>query len=243
MPGEVLTVASGKGGVGKTVTAVNLAVGLRLGGASVVVVDGDIGMPNVGRHTGVSHSPTLHDVLSEDATVREALVEEAEGFGVVPGGGDLDGFAAADPARFAYVVDRLAHEFDAVVIDTGGGLSYENALPLELADAVVLVTSPDPPAVDDTRRTRALVEVIGTPISGLVVTHATPEDSPEAIATDLGVDLLGAVPDDDAVDECVRAGRPLEVVAEESPAAAAYRDIAASFVDEGRPVNRDGAPA
>lgn len=230
MTGDVLVVASGKGGVGKTVTTVNLAVALRLQDRSVALVDGDLAMPNVGAHLGVEPDVTLHDVLAQDASLHSAVMQAADEFGVLPGGGELDGYASADPARFAYVIDRLSHQYDNVLVDTGGGLSHESALPLQIADETILVTSPDRPAVDDTRRTKALADIVGGRVRGLVVTKVAADTDPERVAGTLGTDLLAAVPYDVAVEQSVATGRPLEGYAAESDAAEAYRRLAARLV-------------
>lgn len=231
MAGELLVVASGKGGVGKTVTSVNLSVALRLQNKSVVVVDGDLGMPNVADLLGVDGGPTLHDALAGDAEPESVAVREASQFAVVPGDYELESFASADPSRFAYVTDRLAHQYDAVILDTGGGLSYESALPLELADDIILVTTPDHHAINDTKRTKALIDIVGSSVMGLVVTKATDATDPAAIAQEIDVDLLGSVPADPAVEESIQARSPLEVYAPDSGAAAAYRRLAGTVVD------------
>ncbi|MFB6105540.1 MAG: MinD/ParA family protein [Halobacteriaceae archaeon] len=243
MSGDVLVIASGKGGVGKTVTAVNLAVSLRLQDRSVALVDGDLAMPNVATHLGVDPEGTLHDVLSGEASLNRSVLRAAKGFGVLPGDGEIEGYAAADPARFAYVVDRLAHEYDCVLVDTGGGLSHDNALPLQVADDVLLVTSPDPPAVEDTARTRSLLDVLGTVPRGVVVTKVTADADPTSVAATLDTDLLAAVPDDVAVERSVVAGSPLEAHAPESDAAAVYRRLGRQLAKDGRSPRRDGVTA
>jgi septum site-determining protein MinD len=226
MSGQVYALASGKGGVGKTTVAVNLGVTLRADRHSVALVDADLGMSNLATLLGIDPSVTIHDVLAGEATVEEALTEEAPGFAVLPGDRDLAGFAAADPDGLGPVLETLAAEYDFVIADTGGGISYEDVLPLGVVDETVLVTTPDDAAVGDTAKTLELVHLLGGEVGGLVVNRAVEAADPAAIAVELGVSLLGAVPDDPAVTEAGRAGQPIKQYAPDSPATEAFGRLA-----------------
>ena len=244
MSGTVLTVASGKGGVGKTTTAVNLAVALWRDEYSVALVDADLGMANLASVLSLEPGPTLHDVLAGEATAEEAVIEAKNGdLLVLPGGSDLAGFANADPGRLQLVVENLADRVDFVIVDTGAGLSYEDVLPLGMADTVLLATTPDPAAVVDTRKTLQLAGLIETPVLGVVVTRAIEETDAEAIAGDVGTDLLGAIPEDPAVTESAIRGDPLESHAPEAPATLAYRELAETVVGRVESYDLGAVPA
>ena len=232
MRGDVVTVTSGKGGVGKTTTAVNLAVALRQRGHPVVVLDADLGMPNVEGLFDLETELSVHDVLAGEADVEEAVHELAEGLAVLAGDRSLDGFADADPTELESVVEALAERYRYVVVDTGGGLTYEGLLPLELGDEAILVTSPDPAAMGDTTKSKELAARLDVPIRGVVVTHATDETDADAVAGDLDADLMGTVPLESAVSESTAAGIPVAAFAPESRAAAAYDRIAAGMADD-----------
>ncbi|MFC7113861.1 cell division ATPase MinD [Natronoarchaeum sp. GCM10025703] len=228
----VYAVASGKGGVGKTTTTVNLGTALAGAGHKVVLVDTDLGMANLAGFVNLSpDGPTLHDVLSGDATVTEATYEVAERIGAVPSGTELTSFAQADATRLREVIDQLRSEFDYVLLDVGAGISHESVLPLGIADATILVSTPEPASVQDVKKTVELAEQAGGDISGLVLTRTRSGDdvSYEQIAARLDLPLIGVIPEDDAVRDSVYARTPLVVNTPDSPAAGAYRELAAGI--------------
>jgi len=146
--------------VGKTTTAVNVGAALQEKGHDVVVVDADLGMANLGAMLGIDHATSLHEILAGDAAVSEALTDAPGGLTIIPGEQSLDAFADADPAKLRQVIKTLRNAYDVVMIDTGAGLSHEVAVPLGLADGIILVTTPDDVAVGDTVKTPWLADRI-----------------------------------------------------------------------------------
>lgn len=230
MAGQVFAVTGGKGGVGKSTTTVNLGVSLRLDGYSVALIDADVEMPNLLELLSVKPSKNIHDVLSGEASTEEALVEIGEGFGAIPGDPSIDGYASIETARLESVISDVSEAYDYVLLDTGAGLSYDDLLPLGLADTVILVTSPDPAAMENAKRTQAFVEKLNQEIHGVVVTKAD-RSVDGSIADSFGLDLLGVIPEDQAVKLSTAAGKPLEIYSPNSPAAQAYRQLEANLTD------------
>ena len=221
MGGYVCTVAGGNGGVGKTTTAINLAAALAARDHEVAVVDADLAMPNVAEMLAVESDAYLHDVLSGEATVSETLTDAPGGLTIIPGEPSLDAFAAADPDKLRRVVNTLARTYDAVVLDTAAGLSKQTTVPLELADGVVLVTTPDHVSITDTGKTGNLAELVDSPILGGLLVRATEETPIEDIDAEVAFPILGGIPDDEAAGD-----EPLVTTAPDSAAARAFGDLA-----------------
>lgn len=229
---RVYAIASGKGGVGKTTTTVNLGTALAGAGERVAVIDADLGMANLAGFVSLEpDSATLHDVLAGRATIDEATYRLADNIVGVPSGSSLDGYSKTSPEGLADVVETLRKTVHYVLLDVGAGVSHETVLPLGLADGVIVVTVPEPAAVRDAEKTIELTDRAGGSVEGLVVTRTRPagDVDPERIAEELDIPLLGTIPEDRAVRESIYAGTPLVVHAPRCPAAAAYRRIAADL--------------
>src|SRR6056297_3341110 len=227
----VYAIASGKGGVGKTTTTVNLGTALAEAGQRVAIVDVDLGMANLAGFVSLTpDSTTLHDVLAGAVSIDDATYRLADNIVAVPSGTSLDEYAETSPEGLHDVVEELRSQFDYVFLDVGAGISHETVLPLGLADAVVLVSTPEPAAVHDTKKTIELTERSGGDVAGLVLTRTRPESdiSHDDLADRLEVPLLGTIPEDAAARESVYAGTPLIVYDPDGPAAAAYRQLAAA---------------
>lgn len=223
MRGHCYAVASGKGGVGKTTTIVNVAHELTARGLEVVLVDADLAMTNLGRMLDVDHEPTIHDVLAEDASL-SAAIDRSGPVAVLPGSDDIDVLRAADPANLGQVIKRLRTAFDVVLVDTGAGIGHETMVSVGIADDVILVTTPGETAVSDTDKSQSLVEKVDGNILGTVVTRAD-ESAASDVAEQLGTDLLGVVPDDP---ETV-GDEPVVATAPDSAVAAAYEELAGAL--------------
>jgi len=221
MGGAVYVVASGKGGVGKTTTTINLGVVLGQAGHDVVVVDGDLAMTNLGQRLGIDHAPGIHQVLAGEAPVRDAVVTGPAGLSVITGDRGLESFAAAEPAELGRVLDLLAVAYDVVLVDTGSGVQQNSVITYQEADGVVLVTTADDVAVADANRTARLAADADCPTVGAVVTKAESGGDPDDVAG-LDADVLAAVPDHET-------GGPVTASDPTSGAAGAYRSLAASL--------------
>jgi len=210
-----LAVAAGKGGVGTSTVAYNLAAEL-----DAVAIDADLGMADLPTARG----PDLHDVLAGRADPVEA-VREGGPVAVLPCGRSLAGARAADPARLVEVVDAVAREYGRVVVDTPAGLGSDAGVTLLAAEACLLVARPTRAAIADAVRTRELARVLRTPLVRVVLNRTDPEQPAgqraERVATTLGAPVT-RLPESEPLARAQRVGQPVRALA---PASAATRQF------------------
>ncbi|MDH4127426.1 MAG: MinD/ParA family protein [Spirochaetota bacterium] len=148
---RIITVCSGKGGVGKTNVSTNLAIGLAKMGKEVVVMDADLGLANVNVMLGIIPKYNLYNVLKGQKTISEILTDTPEGIKIIAGGSGFSQLANLDhEQKMNFVRDIEKLDFaDIVFIDTGAGIS-DNVLSFVLsADDIIIVTTPEPTAITD----------------------------------------------------------------------------------------------
>ncbi|MFC7081804.1 AAA family ATPase [Halorussus caseinilyticus] len=210
MSDTVYAIASGKGGVGKTTTAINLGAMLADRGHSVVVVDTDLGMANLADFLDFEiETPTLHEVLAGEAEFDDAIYRAPGDIDVLPSATDIEAFVKSDPANLQTVVEDLREEYDYVLLDTGAGVSYDTLVPLALADGVLLVATPDVASVRDTAKTGELAERVESEVTGAVLTQRSSDIlNADDVEATLGTDVLAVIPQDEAVPMGIDAGRP-----------------------------------
>ena len=148
----VLSITSGKGGVGKTLTTVNTAVSLKRMGYSVLILDGDFGLSNVDVVLGLQAKKNIRDVLDGHASLKDIIVEGPMGLKVIPSGSgvaSLTQLSHAQRQSLLSQVENFDEPFDVLLIDTGAGIG-ENVLHFNAqSDQVVVVTTPEPHALTD----------------------------------------------------------------------------------------------
>jgi septum site-determining protein MinD len=244
----VFTIAGSKGGVGKTTTSINLGACFADAGLATAVVEVDLPMANlvdfVDLDIDVGEAVTLHDVLAGEAAIGEAVYEIRDRLSVVPSGTDLEGYARSDVDRLEPAIERLRWHFDVIIMDTPAGMGDEVIRPIELADETVLISTPRVSSVRNVRNTKQVAERADTEVRGLILSKSGTGASPgaERIADFIGLDLLGHVPEDDAVPHSQDQGAPVVEYAPNSGAAIAYGMIAEKLMDDSVEATTAGAP-
>ena len=148
----ITAVTSGKGGVGKTFVAANLAAALARQGERVLVLDADLGLANLDVVLNLAARVTLHDVFTDRATLDEALQAAPGGFSVLLAGSGLVEYSRMTPEVRDKLLEVIAHvrpRFDHVLLDTGAGISDVVLFTVSLADELLIVATPEPTSLTD----------------------------------------------------------------------------------------------
>ncbi len=228
---KVYTIASGKGGTGKTTVTANLGAMLAQYGKKTCILDADLGMANLGLILGLGSLPvTLHEVLAGKARVRDAIYEGPFGVRVVPCGFSLQGIQQSNPDQLKNVMADLVNEFDILIMDAPAGISKESVIPLTIADGVILVVNPEIPSIVDSLKIKILTEMVGGHVEGAIINRVADTGSEfnhAYMENLLGVRVLGIVPEDPNVRQASACGPPIVVKYPASSASRALKCIAA----------------
>jgi septum site-determining protein MinD len=167
---RVISVVSGKGGVGKTTIVANLGVVLAEMGVDTTVIDCNLTTPNLGFHLGMPIFPkNLHDVLKGKEKISDAIYEHDSGLKIIPAGLGIDDLKGIDPRRLSNALLGLYGTTDIVIIDAAAGLGREAVSAIENSDELLIVTNPELPAVLDSLKAYKLAESIGIKSFGVVL--------------------------------------------------------------------------
>ncbi len=244
MTAQVITLSSGKGGVGKTTAVANIAVALAAEGARVVCIDADIGLRNLDVVMGLENRIVydLVDVIEGRCKLRQAMIRDKHysELYLIPAAQTRDK-SAVSPSDMTRLCDELRPETDWILIDSPAGIErgFRNAI--APADRVVVVTNPEVSAVRDADRVIGLLEAedkrsVSLIINRLNASLVKQHDmlSAEDVLDLLGIQLIGIVPEDEGV--IISSNRGVPVVQDpKSRAGQAFRNIARRLRGENVP--------
>ncbi len=232
--GKLITITSGKGGVGKTTTAINIGAALNKFGKEVIVVDANLTTPNVGLHLGAPIVPVnLNHVLIGKAKISDAIYEHDSGTKIIPSSLSAKELRRIDHSKLKDVGRRLRKMADYVIYDSAAGLGEEAISAIESADELIIVTNPEIPAVTDALKTAKLAEEFGKEVRGVIVTRVrgARTEMPIANIRDmLELPILGVVPEDKNMQNALVMKDALLHTHPKSKASRAYRKIAANII-------------
>jgi septum site-determining protein MinD len=241
MSAQVVTVTSGKGGVGKTTITANLGAALAAQGQKVVCIDADIGLRNLDVVLGLENRIVydIVDVVEGRCRLRQAMIRDkaVAGLFLIPAAQTRDK-TAVSPSDMVRLCNELRPDHDWIIIDSPAGIErgFRNAI--ASADAVYVTTNPEVSAVRDADRIIGLVEAEGKGPPFLIINRINPDMvkkgdmiSTEDIVELLAIDLIGIIPEDSEILIGTNRGSPVSLDGK-SQAGEAFRNISRRMLGE-----------
>lgn len=219
---RVVAISSGKGGVGKSTLALNLALVLCTQGKKVLLLDADMGMANLDIMLGMVPKYNLFHMIQGKKNLDEIIIPGPQGMSIIPGGSGIQELAnlpAGDMKRLLVELGRLDNDYDYMLLDTGAGISQNVTTFLLAADDAIIITSPEPTSLTDAYG--VLKSMSRASYNGRVhlVVNRVSDDSEGILVAEklkmvaqkyLGIDVvfLGHIINDSSVSEGIRRQQP-----------------------------------
>jgi flagellar biosynthesis protein FlhG len=243
-PVQVIAVTGGKGGVGKTSVAVNLAASLAAQGKRVLLLDGDLGLANVDVLLGLTPKYTLEHVLDGRCTLEEAIVQAPAGFSVIPGASGVSRLAELSTAEHLGLVQAFSHltaGLDVLIVDTAAGIADSVRQFCQAAQNVLVVLRDEPASLTDSY---ALIKILhrthGVGRFRIVANMSASPGAGEALFRklervtsrflDVVLDYAGEIPEDSFVRAAIRGQRCVVQAYPSSQSARAFSRLAKQVI-------------
>ncbi|SFL45924.1 flagellar biosynthesis protein FlhG [Paenibacillus sp. 1_12] len=255
-PTRIITVTSGKGGVGKSNFTLNFALTLQKRGYAVLVFDADIGLANIDVLMGVSAKYNLYHLLKKEKTIWEIIQRGPHDLQFIAGGSgfnDLIRLTDEQLEYFADQVNQLNGTVDFIIFDTGAGLSKETLKFILAAEETIVVTTPEPTSITDAYAIIKMVNSMNEPVNFKLVVNRT-TDSKEGKQTadkiimvakqflHIDIPTLGFVDDDNNVSKAVKRQIPFTVAYPTSAASQSIYRLVDDYIARQTPSdNQQGA--
>ena len=255
---RVITVTSGKGGVGKTSIAVNLAIQMQRMGKRVVILDADFGLANIEVMLGIRPQYNLADLMFRGKTLNEIITDGPEGVGFISGGSGIQELARMTKEQVMYLNQKLVEldsMADVILVDTGAGIA-DNVLEFVTASSeVILVATPEPTSITDAyallkalnrrsgfSREHTSIKMISNRVGSEAEGRNLYEKMSVVVDKFLNIqpEFLGIIPQDDMISRAVMVQKPITLAYPNSPAAKALQTIAGKLCDEMRQESKKG---
>jgi len=229
---RVISIVSGKGGVGKTTTVINLSTALMEFNKKVIALDADVKMSGLGLQLGMYHFPfTLNDVLMDKGKLFEAMYIHSSGLRIIPASlssEDVNIYRLKEVLQDQFLEDNI------VLVDSPPGLERNAMTILRVCPEILIVTTPEIPAITDALRVVSVCRGTNTKIIGIIVNmyknREKSQVSTKEIESTFGLPVIGFVPDDRNIKRSIFKGMPCVLFNSYSPASIAYKKIAAHLI-------------
>jgi flagellar biosynthesis protein FlhG len=246
---RVITVTSGKGGVGKSNVTVNLAIQLRKAGKRVIIFDADFGLANVEVMFGTIPKHNLSDLIYHGKSISNIITAGPMDIGFISGGSGVIGLNNLYTEQIQFLVRSLSelNELaDVILIDTGAGVSDQVLKFVMASPEVLLITTPEPSSLTDAYSLLKAMYRNPNFVSGetrirVISNRVLSREEGTAVYEKLNsvveqflhgsLDYLGMVPQDPALERSVRAQRPVSMNAPNSPSARAFETLAGNLLN------------
>lgn len=258
---RVITVTSGKGGVGKSNTSINLAIQFRKMGQRVIILDADFGLANIEIMFGTVPKHNLCDLIYKGKNIKDIITWGAGDVGFISGGSGIVGMANLSRGYLTYIIQNLAQLdaiADVIIIDTGAGISDAVLEFLVASGEIILVTTPEPTSITDSysllkalnRHPRFSREASQIKVIANRVNRASEGEllfkKLEVVVNrylKLPISYLGAIPWDNQLSEAVMQQKPVSLSNANAKSSIAFEQIAAKLMGEERPLKKRGMAA
>ena len=246
---RVITVTSGKGGVGKSNVSVNLAVQLKKAGKNVIIFDADFGLANVEVMFGAIPQYNLSDLIYSGKSIKEIITPGPIGIGFISGGSGIIGLNNLHKEQIVYLVNainELNDMADFIIIDTGAGISDQVMEFVLASPEILLVTTPEPSSLTDSysllktlyknpnfTASKSRVHVIANRVTSYEDGKGVFDKLNSVVAQFLqgNLNYLGMIPQDLAIDRAVRQQKTVTLNEPNSNAAKAFKVLANNLLD------------
>ena len=231
---RTIAIISGKGGVGKTTTAINLGCALKHFEKDVTIVDANVTTPNIGLHLGAPITPiTIHDVLKGKKHIKAALYKHHSGTKVIPGSIAYKDARKVPIARLSAVLKGLDKTTEFILLDSAAGLGNEAMSALKSAEEIIIIANPEIPSVTDALRTIKIAKEENKKILGVVVTKTNPKNpnlSVKDVEAILETPVIGIIPEDRAIKNALSQKDSVLFTDPKSASAIQYKKLAAEIL-------------
>lgn len=247
---RIITVTSGKGGVGKSNTAINLAIQLRRIGQKVVILDADFGLANIEIMFGAVPKHNLCDLIYQGKSIKDIITWGPMEVGFISGGSGITGLSNLNRDELSYIVENLAEldeMADTIIVDTGAGIADGVLEFLVASGEILLVTTPEPTSITDSysllkalsRHPRyhaetTQIKVVANKVTGETEALALYKKLETVVERYLKVPIsyLGMVPQDPQLAKAVMQQTPVSLEHPKARSAIAYEILVAKLTNK-----------